>query len=186
MANRLLSDSRGSAKDKWQTIRSIKKQFSTKPASLKDKEGITRPIEDRINILAQHYRDVWSTPLPLTLPTLPICEDPAPVPLGPFTLEELRKSIARLTVGKSPGPDQVRTDWIKWSSHEFQLLLLQHFDSCFLSFSSPEAWCYSYVIPIFKGDLNQVLPRILPPHFPMSNFVQTLRIYSPKKTSNRT
>jgi ribonuclease HI len=151
IANRLLSDSKGSAKDKWQTIRSLKKPFSPKPASLKDKEGITRPIEDRINILAQHYRDVWSTPLPLPLPTSLICEDPAPIPLGPFTLEELRKAIARLTVGKSPGPDQVRTDWIKWSSHEFQLLLLQHFNSCFLSSSSPEAWSYSYVIPIYKG-----------------------------------
>ncbi len=105
IANRLLSDFKGSAKDKWQTIRSIKQTFSPKPASLKDKDGFSRPIEHRAQILSEHYRDVWSKPLPSPLPTFPICNAVAPVPLHPLSIEELRQAIARLKVGRSPGPD---------------------------------------------------------------------------------
>ncbi len=95
--------------------------------SLKDKQGIPRPIEDRSHILADHHKSVCEQPPTDPSPNTPICSDPAPVPLRPFTIEELRGAVARLRLGRSPGPDGVRTDWIKWTSHEFHLLLSNTF-----------------------------------------------------------
>ena len=95
------------------------------------------------------------------------CPPPSQTPIYPcvfeafttFTMTDLHIALRRLKSRKAPGPDRVGADLYKLLPFAMRRLLLEYFNSCFLSASAPDHWKLARVVMIFKGgSKNSRLP----------------------------
>ena len=74
-------------------------------------------------------------------------------------MTDLHIALRRLKSRKAPGPDRVGADLYKLLPFAMRRLLLEYFNSCFLSASAPDHWKLARVVMIFKGgSKNSRLP----------------------------
>jgi hypothetical protein len=77
-------------------------------------------------------------------------------PLSPFIediplpKEEIEKELRSLKNRKSPGPDGISNEMLKYGGTEFTLHLTQLFQQNLKLCKAPKAWKESIIIPLFK------------------------------------
>ena len=77
----------------------------------------------------------------------------AAVKQSAFDLDELNAVIKRLKCNKSPGPDEVTTELVKWLNNDNRQNLLIHFNDILLHGNYPESLNLSNIASIYKkGD----------------------------------
>ena len=73
----------------------------------------------------------------------------------PFTIEEIQNAINNLASNKSPGPDGIPSEFLKYTSHEITPLLLSIFNTIIESGIFPSNWGKTVICTIYKnGQIN--------------------------------
>ena len=144
-------DHRSSPADRWKTIKRVRSKYQPRTQSVCWPSGRPSTAAEKPEVLAQYLRDtVWkpSSCPPPSLARLFPCLDAA---FAPFTMVDIHFALRRLKSRKAPGPDQVSIDLYKLLPYALRRLLLEYFNSCFLSASAPDHWKLARVVMIFKG-----------------------------------
>lgn len=148
-------DAQGPPATQWKTIRSSRSSFTAKPTNICDLRGVLRPRHQRADVFAEYLSQVvWSSKM------LPPFGDPnysfsaSMAAQSPIFLQELLTALAKLKLGKTPGPDRVHPEMLKFSSPLFQSLLLSLLTGCFLGGAVPHAWKQSNVVLLLKNSLK--------------------------------
>ncbi|EYB82884.1 hypothetical protein Y032_0348g3176 [Ancylostoma ceylanicum] len=78
--------------------------------------------------------------------------EPLVEPVQPWTVDEVRKAVKKMKVGKAPGPDGIPTEaWRSLGKLGLQWLT-KFFNNITRSTKIPEAWKDSIIVPIFKRE----------------------------------
>lgn len=145
-------DHRSHPSQQWKSVQQVRAKFAPRPANIRDIRGVLRPSSSRPEVFAEYLQtEVWA---PKNLPALGTQMPPQtliPPTIGPIQFSELQQALALLKVGKSPGPDEVSAELLKYSSTQFQALLLSLFSDCFLGAMVPSSWKISYVVMLLKN-----------------------------------
>ena len=79
-----------------------------------------------------------------------------------FTLQELDKAIRSLKLGKAPGPDGIRPEFLKHLPASAKIQLLEIANHSWQRHWIPQAWRSATIIPILKKGKGKV--RVMPLH----------------------
>ena len=91
-------------------------------------------------------------------------------------MTDLHLALRRLKSRKAPGPDRVGADLYKLRPFAMRRLLLEYFNACFLSASTPDRWKIARVVMIVKGgSKNSRLPFS---HRPISLANSIYKVYA--------
>ena len=63
---------------------------------------------------------------------------------------ELNIVLRSLSCGRAPGPDTITTNMLKGSPYILKLFLLDHFNRCLATSTSPDSWALSEVVMLVK------------------------------------
>ena len=144
----------------WQAIRALRKKKSIQQGRLRDMNGALVESGNRANTMADYLEQVqWK-----------LCEGPEVLPhlernntylninTGGITLEEVRRAIKSLRVGKAAGNDGTPPDlWqVLWSDDTALEILRDLCSSCWVQKRIPESWREASIVTIFKnGDTSE-------------------------------
>ena len=65
-------------------------------------------------------------------------------------MAKLNIVLRSLTKGRAPGPDTITTDMLKGSPYILKLFLLDHFNHCLSTSTTPDSWALSEVVMLVK------------------------------------
>jgi len=68
----------------------------------------------------------------------------------PLLQEDIEKELGSLKNRKSPGPDGIFNEMLKYGGTELSLHLMQLFQQIFKQHTFPKAWKQSIITPLFK------------------------------------
>ena len=69
-------------------------------------------------------------------------------------MAELNIVLRSLSKGRAPGPDSITTEMLKGAPHILKLFLLDHFNHCVATSSTPDSWALSEVVMLVKKIQN--------------------------------
>ena len=178
LCHNLLEDSRGPPSQQWRTLKYVRKPHTDTPKT----QGVEKPNgtlcsqQQKLQALAQHLAgNVWHPSQEKNIRTTALSEV-ADVDLGPFMGSELDRAIHRIRTRKSPGPDKIAGELLKYASRNFKRLLLDHYNTVFFSGIAPGNWKLSEVIMISKGKKKD--PRSPRSYRPISLVNTIYKIYA--------
>ena len=90
---------------------------------------------------------------------------------------ELNTVLRSLRTGRSPGPDGIVAELLKGSPYILKLFLLDHFNHCLSTSSTPDLWALSEVVMIVKKAQNDT--RDLSKYRPISLTTQCTKFSPP-------
>ena len=126
-------DHRSHPSQQWKSVKQVRSNFAPRPANIRDIRGVLRPSSSRPEVFAEYLQtQVWAPKNLPALGTQTLPQTLIPSTIGPIQFSELQQALALLKVGKSPGPDELSAELLKYSSIKFQALLLSLFSDCFL------------------------------------------------------
>ena len=165
IAAHLQQDFHASSIQQWRTARQIRKPFVPRSVNLFDIHGKLSAKHQRASVFAEYLSQKdWSAPLdqaaiPDTLSPSPVIECDSP-----FTMAELNIVLRSLTKGRAPGPDAITTDMLKRSPYILNLFLLDHFNHCLSTSTTPDSWALSEVVMLVKrfSRIPEISPIIDP------------------------
>ena len=140
---------------KWQGLKQMKKKFFPRHTKFKDKDGNPIPESSFPAAAAEYLSSVqWKKPETAhEQKNTSLSEVGAAVNQSAFELEELNAVIKRLKSNKSPGPDEVTSELIKWLHNDNRAKLLVHFNEILLKGTYPASLNLSNIASIYKkGD----------------------------------
>ena len=76
--------------------------------------------------------------------------DEDPILNAPFTLQEIQKSIKKLNSNKSPGLDNIKNEYIKYSQEKLLPVYVNLFNKILELGIFPNKWSSGVIIPIYK------------------------------------
>ena len=150
---RLQDDFHSSSIHQWRTSRFIRKPFTPRSLNLYDIHGKLSAKHQRASVFAEYLsQKVWCAPSDNT----PIPPSPSPTIDcdSPFTMAELNIVLRSLSKGRAPGPDSITTEMLKGAPHILKLFLLDHFNHCIATSSTPDSWALSEVVMLVKKIQN--------------------------------
>ena len=133
----------------YKTARQIRKPFAPRSVNLFEIHGKLSAKHQRASVFAEYLaQKVWNAPS--EQPHIP----PSPAPViecdSPFTMAELDIVLRSLSRGRAPGRDTITTDMFKGSPYILKLFLLDHFNHCLATSTSPDSWALSEVVMLVK------------------------------------
>ena len=140
---------------KWRGIKQMRKKFFPRHTKFKDKKGNPIPESSFPAAAAEYLTNVqWKKPeIDHEPKTASLSDVGAAVKQSAFDLDELNAVIKRLKCNKSPGPDEVTTELVKWLNNDNRQNLLIHFNDILLHGNYPESLNLSNIASIYKkGD----------------------------------
>ena len=149
----LQDDFHSSSIHQWRTARFIRKPFTPRSLNLFDIHGKLSAKHQRASVFAEYLsQKVWCAPSD----TIPIPPSPSPTIDcdSPFTMAELNIVLRSLSRGRAPGPDSITTEMLKGAPHILKLFLLDHFNHCVATSSTPDSWALSEVVMLVKKIQN--------------------------------
>ena len=156
----------GSSALQWRTAGSIRTSVTPRPVNLYNISGKLTSKSMRATTFAKYLSEkVWKAPAHLG--DIPV-EPPPPTECGSlFSMGELNIVLRSLRTGRSPGPDGIVAELLKGSPCILKLFLLDHFNHCLLTSTTPDSWAISEVAMIVKNaqgdtrDLSNYVPYLL-------------------------
>ncbi len=113
------------------------------------------PIEERAEIIAQHYlRSQWAAPQSaVPLPPRPPRRPPLEIPQSLFSPVELRVALKQLKLQKEGGDDGISNDFIRHMCEfrEFFSAVLWMMNDVWDSNTVPREWWVARIVAIYKG-----------------------------------
>ena len=167
---------RGGPSERWKQIRSLRRTYQPTPPVVRNSQGICDST-NKLNTIAEYFAtNIWNE-IPLPPRPLPIPKyTPPSIYVHPFTQDEINAVISKIKTNKSPGSDNISSEWIKWSSVDFKQFLLSHLNQCFMSCSIPKAWSHSLVAMLPKPQTQD--PLSPGSHRPISLTQAMYKIYA--------
>lgn len=149
---KFFQDHRSAPSQQWRSVKQVRSKFIPKPTNIRDIRGNLRPRDARPEVFAEYLTStVWARrplpPLGVAMQFQPVI----PATIGPVKFVELTRALSCLKVGKSPGPDGMQSELLKFSSLQFQSLFLSLLSDCFLGAMVPSSWKKSFVIMFLKS-----------------------------------
>ena len=155
-----------SCAEKWQGIKYIKNDFQPNVYARTDKNGRPVRLDQRAEATAEYLDDVQWKPKDKGNDILDVSgkvnedlrhrrmDDPKPqIDDGPITMDELDRVVRKLKRNKSPGPDDITTDWVKDLDAECRQLLLELLNEWWNNESMTEEMDQARVASLYKkGD----------------------------------
>ena len=144
-------DHRSHPSQQWKSVKQVRSNFAPRPVNIRDIWGYSDPVVVELKFLPNickpkfGHQKIYRS-LPQTL---------IPSTIGPIQYSELQRALALLKVGKSPGPDELSAELLKYCSIKFQALFLFLFSDCFLGAMVPSSWKISYVVMLLKTRPNR-------------------------------
>ena len=133
----------------------MRKKFFPRHTKFKDKKGNPIPESSFPAAAAEYLTNVqWNKPETAHEPkTASLSDVGAAVNHSAFELDDFNAVIKRLKCNKSPGPDEVTTELVKWLKNDNRKKLLVHFNGILLHGNYPESLNLSNIASIYKkGD----------------------------------
>ncbi len=113
-------------------------------------DGRTANLKDTANTFAEYLSQRHWGPCDGPPPTLHGAQLPtAPIETGPFTVEELRAVLKKAQNNRSPGPDGIPVELLKFLTEEQLQALADLFTAVFETATPPEEWTIATVVDIF-------------------------------------
>ena len=159
LSSKLTFDSKASPAEKWKTIKSLRTKYQPRPPCVFDHNGTLQPADRKQEILSEFLQntvwccDISSSPdLHVHISSqLQVEISCPPSLLSPFEEHELFFALSKFKNGKSTGSDQVKMEYIKWSSLTFKHAVLSLLNDCFLTGTVPREWNYALIAMLPKG-----------------------------------
>ena len=145
----LQEDFHSSSIHQWRTARHMRKPFTPQSVNLFDIHGKLSAKHQRATVFAEYLsQKVWCaprehSPIPPSPSSTIDCD-------SPFTMAELNIVLRSLSRGRAPGPDTITTDMLKGSPYILKLFLLDHYNHCLATSTTPDSWALSEVIMLVK------------------------------------
>ena len=150
LSDKLLADSKSGPRQKWTTIKHIRKTYTPSAPNVRALSGQVSSPETRSVFLAQYFsQDVWSGDNP-DIPTTDPLHDVAIGFMTPFELWELYFRLNNCKNHKVGGTDGLLAEFFKYAPQEALQLLLHFFNNCFISTTIPTEWYHSRLAAIPK------------------------------------
>ena len=162
IAAHLQQDFYASSIQQWRTARHIRKPFVPRSVNLFDIHGKLSARHQRDSVLAEYLSEkLWNAPSEQSA----IPSSPSPVVNcdSPFTMAELNIVLRSLSKGRALGPDTITADMLKGSPYILKLFLLDHFNHCLATSTTPDSWALSEVVMLVKKSSR------IPETFPILN-----------------
>jgi len=152
------------ARDKWAWIKRLKKPYTGRSISLKNKRGEVVNTFSQADTFAEYLaHSHWCPPPhPYTGSTQPIHTD-SPVSMNPVTITELQKILGRVKNHKAPGPDNIPAEAYKWMDETSLQQLATLFNRIISTGQIPQEWSKATVVEIYKGKGSHTDPEMYRP-----------------------
>ena len=154
-----------SAKEKWQWIKRIKKDYSPKCITLKNSNGTVVNTLKQADTFADYLeQQQWKPP-----PTAQYQGEtsaigaPAPVDMSTVTLKELQQLRTAMKNNKATGTDNIPAEAYKWLADDNLAYMQALFNQILSTGEIPQEWTVASVVEIYKGKGSHSDPEMYRP-----------------------
>ena len=114
----------------WSGIKRLKKKFTPFYTKFCNREDAPNTEANFPKEAARHLAEVqWKTPDGEIAPTpSSLSNAGSNVKSTSFEIYELDHALAQLKIKKTPGPDQIPTEFLKWLDDDNRKFVLQHYE----------------------------------------------------------
>ena len=124
----------------------MRKPFTPKSVNLFDIHGKLSAKHQQATVFAEYLS--WCaprehSPIPPSPSSTIDCD-------SPFTMAELNIVLRSLSRRRAPGPDTITTDMLKGSPYVLKLFLLDHYNHCLSTSTTPNSWTLSKAVMLVK------------------------------------